>query len=231
MRPRFLLTRNIGGLPLYLPMLPEITYEVRTRERAFLVCAITGEPPEERVRILAGFDDEPSATVCLHQVMRLVVKPWKEIVDVPFIVHGAAELGDRSSVHERLQLVVESERETKGELLAFSPDTLRNAEVEGADPETLGRLLADLMKLRSQKILLLGLLCAEGRSIDSETQSRMLPAELDLFTKVKMGVIDYIQTFGDLLPPSSGSQETPEPEPRPDTIYDDCIRRIAKRRS
>lgn len=134
-----------------------------------------------------------------------------------------SEPGDHSAVLDGLQLVVSGERDAVGSLTALPPDLfVRAGEEIGAlrqvfsvctDPMTepfrtateridaLQQHLEDLVRMRSQKILLLALLRAEGRSLDREHQKRMLPAEQALYDEVQGAVDRYRRALiGGVLP-------------------------------
>ena len=134
-----------------------------------------------------------------------------------------SEPGDHSAVLDGLQLVVAGERDAVGSLTALPPDLfVRAGEEIGAlrqvfsvctDPMTepfrtateridaLQQHLEDLVRMRSQKILLLALLRAEGRSLDREHQKRMLPAEQALYDEVQGAVDRYRRALiGGVLP-------------------------------
>jgi DNA replication factor GINS len=142
------------------------------------------------------------------------------------------DTGDRSTVLDGLQLVVTGERDAVGTLTALPPDLLSRAGEEvGAlrkvfavctDPMTepfrtateridaLQQHLDDLVRMRSQKILLLALLSAEGRSLDREHQKRMLPAEQVLYDDVQGAVDRYRQAMiGGLITPSGVAADGP----------------------
>jgi DNA replication factor GINS len=131
--------------------------------------------------------------------------------------------GDHSAVLDGLQLVVAGERDAVGSLTALPPDlfaragdeieTLRQVFSVCTDPMTepfrtateridaLQQHLEDLVRMRSQKILLLALLRAEGRSLDREHQKRMLPAEQALYDDVQAAVDRYRRALiGGVLP-------------------------------
>ena len=130
---------------------------------------------------------------------------------------------DHSAVLDGLQLVVAGERDAVGSLTALPPDLFGRAgeEIEDlrevfsicTDPMTepfrtateridaLQQHLEDLVRMRSQKILLLALLRAEGRSIDREHQKRMLPVEQALYDEVHGAVDRYRRALiGGVLP-------------------------------
>jgi len=118
-----------------------------------------------------------------------------------------------SAVLDGLQLVVAGERDAVGNLTALPPDLFARAGDEigdlrqifsvCTDPMTepfrtateridaLQQHLEDLVRMRSQKILLLALLRAEGRTLDREHQKRMLPVELALYSEVQDAVDRY----------------------------------------
>ena len=103
------------------------------------------------------------------------------------------DLDDHSAVLDGLQLVVAGERDAVGSLTALPPDLFGRAgeEIEGlrevfsicTDPMTepfrtateridaLQQHLEDLVRMRSQKILLLALLRAEGHRSTGSTRS------------------------------------------------------------
>lgn len=134
-----------------------------------------------------------------------------------------SEPGDHSAVLDGLQLVVAGERDAVGSLTALPPDlfvrageeigTLRQVFSVCTDPMTepfrtateridaLQQHLEDLVRMRSQKILLLALLRAEGRTLDREHQKRMLPAEQALYDDVQGAVDRYRRALiGGVLP-------------------------------
>ena len=68
--------------------------------------------------------------------------------------------------------------------------------------DALQQHLEDLVRMRSQKILLLALLRAEGRTLDREHQKRMLPVEQVLYDEVQGAVDRYRRALiGGVLPP------------------------------
>ncbi|HOV66732.1 MAG TPA: hypothetical protein PLI31_00035 [Methanoregulaceae archaeon] len=113
---------------------------------------------------------------------------------------------DHPAVLDSLQLVVSGERDAVGTLTAVPADIFLRAEEEiralrrifsvCSDPltgpfrtateriESLQQHLEDLVRMRSQKILLLALSRSEGRTVDREELKRMLPAEVALFEAV-----------------------------------------------
>lgn len=130
---------------------------------------------------------------------------------------------DHSAVLDGLQLVVAGERDAIGSLTALPPDLFLRAgdEIQSlrqvfsvcTDPLTepfrtateridaLQQHLEDLVRMRSQKILLLALLRAEGRALDREHQKRMLPAEQVLYDEVESAVDRYRRALiGGVLP-------------------------------
>ncbi len=132
--------------------------------------------------------------------------------------------GDHSAVLDGLQLVVAGERDAVGSLTALPPDifarageeigSLRQVFTVCTDPMTepfrtateridaLQQHLEDLVRMRSQKILLLALLRAEGRTLDREHQKRMLPVEQALYDEVQGAVDRYRRALiGGVLPP------------------------------
>ncbi|MEN6517077.1 MAG: hypothetical protein ABFC38_02665 [Methanospirillum sp.] len=140
--------------------------------------------------------------------------------------------GDHSAVLDGLQLVVAGERDAVGTLTALPPDLfVRAGEEIGAlrqvftvctDPMTepfrtateridaLQQHLEDLVRMRSQKILLLALLRAEGRSLDREHQKRMLPVEQALYDEVQGAVDRYRRALiGGALPPVGAAGDGP----------------------
>lgn len=130
---------------------------------------------------------------------------------------------DHSAVLDSLQLVVSGEREAIGALTAVPADIFQRAEDEirvlrrvfsaCSDPltrpfrtateriEALQQHIEDLVRMRSQKILLLALSKAEGRAVDREEMKRMLPAELALFEAVYASLERYRQAMIADLPP------------------------------
>jgi len=140
--------------------------------------------------------------------------------------------GDHSAVLDGLQLVVAGERDAVGTLTALPPDLfVRAGEEIGAlrqvftvctDPMTepfrtateridaLQQHLEDLVRMRSQKILLLALLRAEGRSLDREHQKRMLPVEQALYDEVQGAVDRYRRALiGGAIPPVGAAGDGP----------------------
>lgn len=64
--------------------------------------------------------------------------------------------------------------------------------------------------MRSQKILLLALLRAEGRSLDREHQKRMLPVEQALYDEVQGAVDRYRRALiGGAIPPVGAAGDGP----------------------
>lgn len=133
--------------------------------------------------------------------------------------------GDHSAVLDGLQLVVAGERDAVGSLTALPPDiftrageeigSLRQVFAICTDPMTeqfrtateridaLQQHLEDLVRMRSQKILLLALLRAEGRALDREHQKRMLPVEQVLYDEVQGAVDRYRRALiGSVLLPA-----------------------------
>jgi len=133
--------------------------------------------------------------------------------------------GDHSGLLDSLQLVVSAERDAIGSLTVLPPDLFSRAGVEiealrkvftaCTDPlaepfrtateriDALQQHLDDLVRMRSQKILMLALLRAEGRSVDREHQRRMLPAEQALYDEVREAVDRYRhEMFGDTVRPT-----------------------------
>jgi DNA replication factor GINS len=142
------------------------------------------------------------------------------------------EPGDHSAVLDGLQLVVAGERDAVGSLTALPPDLFARAEEEivalrqvfavCTDPMTepfrtateridaLQQHLDDLVRMRSQKILLLALLSAEGRTLDREHRKRMLPAEQALYDEVQGAVDRYRRALiGGVLPAVGASGDGP----------------------
>jgi DNA replication factor GINS len=134
-----------------------------------------------------------------------------------------SESADHSAVLDGLQLVVAGERDAVGSLTQIPPDLFTRAEGEIAtirkifavctDPttppvrtateriEALQQHLEDLVRMRSQKVLLLALSRAEGRAIDREDLKRMLPMEQDLFGDVLGALERYRQVvLGRMIP-------------------------------
>jgi DNA replication factor GINS len=130
---------------------------------------------------------------------------------------------EHSAVLDGLQLVVAGERDAIGSLTALPPDlfvragdeihALRQVFSVCTDPLTepfrtateridaLQQHLEDLVRMRSQKILLLALLRAEGRTLDREHQKRMLPVEQVLYDEVESAVDRYRRALiGGVLP-------------------------------
>lgn len=128
---------------------------------------------------------------------------------------------DHSAVLDSLQLVVSGERDAVGTLTAVPADIFQRAEEEirvlrrvfsaCSDPltgpfrtateriEALQQHLEDLVRMRSQKILLLALSKAEGRAVDRDEMKRMLPTELVLFEAVYASLEEYRRvTIADL---------------------------------
>ena len=76
--------------------------------------------------------------------------------------------------------------------------------------DALQQHLEDLVRMRSQKILLLALLRAEGRSIDREHQKRMLPVEQALYDEVHGAVDRYRRALiGGVLPAGAAGDGRP----------------------
>jgi DNA replication factor GINS len=140
--------------------------------------------------------------------------------------------GDHSAVLDGLQLVVAGERDAVGSLTALPPDifarageeigSLRQVFAVCTDPMTepfrtateridaLQQHLEDLVRMRSQKILLLALLRAEGRTLDREHQKRMLPVEQVLYDEVQGAVDRYRRALiGGVLPPVGAAGDGP----------------------
>ncbi len=131
---------------------------------------------------------------------------------------------DHSAVLDSLQLVVSGEREAIGTLTAVPADIFQRAEDEirvlrrvfsaCSDPltrpfrtateriEALQQHLDDLVRMRSQKILLLALSKAEGRAVDRDEMKRMLPSELALFEAVYASLERYRLAMIADLPPA-----------------------------
>ncbi len=137
-----------------------------------------------------------------------------------------------STVLDGLQLVVAGERDAVGTLTVLPPDlfgrageevaTLRQVFAVCADPlaepvrtateriDALQQHLEDLVRMRSQKILFLALLRAEGQSLDREHQKRMLPPEVSLYDEVRAAVDRYRRAmFGDILAPAGVAGDGP----------------------
>lgn len=142
---------------------------------------------------------------------------------------------DHSAVLDGLQLVVSGERDAVGTLTSVPADiylrageeiaTLRKIFAVCTDPmtgpfrtateriEALQQHLEDLLRMRSQKILLLALSKAEGRSVDREDLKRMLPAEQALFEAVFASVEQYRRAaIGDGLPVGVAGEVAITPE-------------------
>ncbi len=140
---------------------------------------------------------------------------------------GAA---DHSAVLDGLQLVVSGERDAVGTLTAVPADifvragdeitTLRKIFAVCTDPmtgpfrtateriEALQQHVEDLIRMRSQKILLLALSKAEGRSVNREDLKRMLPAEQVLFEEAYASIEHYRRvTLGEGLPYGVAGEE------------------------
>lgn len=140
---------------------------------------------------------------------------------------------EHSAVLDGLQLVVASERDAVGTLTALQPELLSRAEGEinalrqvfsvCTDPlaepfrtaseriDALQQHVEDLVRMRSQKILTLALVRAEGRALDREHQKRMLPVELLLYDEVSAAVDRYRQaSIGGLLSPVGAAGDSVE---------------------